>query len=237
MSMATVNDIESLSYRVVEILLLLPTVLFGFLGLGFVVVGLLGDASVGNGPLGIVSIMGTFGVWYIGVILVALVSWVVTPVVLYLDTKKIQDADVDWDPSPGLYAVAGFFLGYLVKLHHLYNRHQYVVDWVERDWWWTLVAVGTVMPPVCIALGVTLTLTGSVTTGLVFIGVGVLTTAPFSVAIYRDATYVRLNSGAWQPNPGNYINLGVFFLFFAPVVYPIIGGYYLFRRHRAIGTV
>ncbi|MFY4812480.1 hypothetical protein ACOJIV_07160 [Haloarcula sp. AONF1] len=236
MGMVTVNDVDSLSYRAVEVLLLLPTLLFGFLGLGVILVGL-GGESVGDGPLGMASIFGTFGVWYIGGIVVALISWLVTPIVLYFDTKKIRDADVDWDPNPVLYAVGGFFLGYLMKLHHLYHRHQYVVDWVDRDWWWTVVAVGTVLPPVCIALGATLVSSGSLGIGFVFVGVGILTAVPFSVAIYRDATYVRLQSGAWQPNPGNYVNLGVFFLLLGPIVYPIIGCYYLFRRHRAIGTL
>ncbi|MHC3378241.1 hypothetical protein [Haloarcula sp. H-GB5] len=236
MGMVTVNDVDSLSYRAVEVLLLLPTLLFGFLGLGVILVGL-GGESVGDGPLGMASIFGTFGVWYIGVIVVALISWLVTPIVLYFDTKKIRDADVDWDPNPVLYAVGGFFLGYLMKLHHLYHRHQYVVDWVDRDWWWTVVAVGTVLPPVCIALGATLVSSGSLGIGFVLVGVGILTAVPFSVAIYRDATYVRLQSGAWQPNPGNYVNLGVFFLLLGPIVYPIIGCYYLFRRHRAIGTL
>ncbi|EMA18568.1 hypothetical protein C443_18759 [Haloarcula argentinensis DSM 12282] len=234
--MVTVNDVDSLSYRAVEVLLLLPTLLFGFLGLGVILVGL-GGESVGDGPLGMASIFGTFGVWYIGGIVVALISWLVTPIVLYFDTKKIRDADVDWDPNPVLYAVGGFFLGYLMKLHHLYHRHQYVVDWVDRDWWWTVVAVGTVLPPVCIALGATLVSSGSLGIGFVLVGVGILTAVPFSVAIYRDATYVRLQSGAWQPNPGNYVNLGVFFLLLGPIVYPIIGCYYLFRRHRAIGTL
>ncbi|GAA3877667.1 MULTISPECIES: hypothetical protein [Haloarcula] len=236
MGMVTVNDVDSLSYRAVEVLLLLPTLLFGFLGLGVILVGL-GGESVGDGPLGMASIFGTFGVWYIGGIVVALISWLVTPIVLYFDTKKIRDADVDWDPNPVLYAVGGFFLGYLMKLHHLYHRHQYVVDWVDRDWWWTVVAVGTVLPPVCIALGATLVSSGSLGIGFVLVGVGILTAVPFSVAIYRDATYVRLQSGAWQPNPGNYVNLGVFFLLLGPIVYPIIGCYYLFRRHRAIGTL
>jgi len=236
MGMVTVNDVDSLSYRAVEVLLLLPTLLFGFLGLGVILVGL-GGESVGDGPLGMASIFGTFGVWYIGVIVVALISWLVTPIVLYFDTKKIRDADVDWDPNPVLYAVGGFFLGYLMKLHHLYHRHQYVVDWVDRDWWWTVVAVGTVLPPVCIALGATLVSSGSLGIGFVLVGVGILTAVPFSVAIYRYATYVRLQSGAWQPNPGNYVNLGVFFLLLGPIVYPIIGCYYLFRRHRAIGTL
>ncbi|WP_336329217.1 hypothetical protein [Haloarcula sp. CGMCC 1.2071] len=236
MGMVTVNDVDSRSYRAVEILLLLPTLLFGFLGLGLIVVGI-GGESVGTGPLGMASIFGTFGVWYLGGIVVALISWLVTPVFLYFDTKKVQEADVDWDPNPVLYAVAGFFLGYLMKLHHLYKRHQYVVDWVDRDWWWTVVAIGAVLPPVCLALGGVLVSSGSVGTGLVSIGVGILTAVPFSVAIYRDATYVRLQSGTWQPNPGNYVNLGVFFLVLGPIVYPIIGCYYLFRRHRAIGTL
>ncbi|AHB67500.1 hypothetical protein HISP_10285 [Haloarcula hispanica N601] len=236
MGMVTVNDVDSRSYRAVEILLLLPTLLFGFLGLGLIVVGI-GGESVGTGPLGMASIFGTFGVWYLGGIVVALISWLVTPVFLYFDTKKVQEADVDWDPNPVLYAVAGFFLGYLMKLHHLYKRHQYVVDWVDRDWWWTVVAIGAVLPPVCLVLGGVLASSGSIGIGLVLIGVGILTAVPFSVAIYRDATYVRLHSGAWQPNPGSYVGFSVFFFLFGPVVYPILGCYYLFRRHRAIGTL
>ncbi len=51
MGMVTVNDVDSRSYRAVEILLLLPTLLFGFLGLGLIVVGI-GGESVGTGPSG-----------------------------------------------------------------------------------------------------------------------------------------------------------------------------------------
>lgn len=228
--MVTVEDVDSFAYRAVEILLLLPVVLYGFLGVGIVLLGFR------NTETGLTGAVAALGIWWIAAVVVGVVTWLATPVVLYLDTKKLNEADLEWEPSPVLYAVLGFFFGYLMKLHHVYKRHQYVVDWVDRDSWWTLVLVGTVFPTLCIGGALLL---GGWTGALPFLltGIGVLLAVPFPFAIYRDATYVRLNSGGWQPNPGNYLNLAVFFFLLAPVAFPITGGYYLARRHRAIGTV
>ena len=229
--MATVDDVDSIAYRGVEFLLLLPVALYGFLGVGIVLLGF-GDSEAG--VLGATAALGT---WWIAMILVGVVSWLATPVLLYLDTKKINEADLEWQPSPVLYAVGGLFLGYLMKLHHIYKRHQYVVDWVERDSWWYPVAVGTVVPPLLVAAAFAIGFGAAGPVPFLLVGAAILFAVPFPLAIYRDATYVRLNSGGWRPNPGNYLNVAVFFFPFAPVAFPITGGYYLARRHGAIGTV
>lgn len=229
--MATVEDVDSTAYRGIEFLLLLPVALCGFFGVGIIFMGF------SESEAGVMAAMAAFGIGYLVLVALGVVSWLVTPVVLYLDTKKINDADLEWEPNPALYAVLGFFFGYLMKLHHIYKRHQYVVDWVERDWWWYLIAVGTVLPTVLLAV----TLIVGTGSGPIFpfllIGLAILLAVPFPLAIYRDATYVRLNSGGWRPNPGNYINIAVLFFVLAPIVFPITGGYYLIRRHLAIGTV
>ena len=228
--MVTVDDVDSTAYRGIEILLLLPVALYAFLGVGIILVGF------GDTEAGVLGAVAALSVWYLALLAFVVVSWLLTPVVLYLDTKKINEADLEWEPNPALYAVLGFFFGYLMKLHHIYKRHQYVVDWVDRDGWWYLVAVGTVLPTALIAGAIAIGLSSGTVVPFLLIGLAILLAVPFPLAIYRDATYVRLNSDGWRPNPGNYINIAVFFFVLAPVVFPITGGYYLIRRHRAIGT-
>lgn len=229
--MATVEDVDSLAYRGIEVLLLLPIALFALLGLGVMFVGF------SDSEAGVMAAVASLGIWYLGLIAVGLVSWLVTPFVLYLDAKKVEEADVGWDPDPGLHAALGLFFGYLMKLHHVYKRHKFVVDWVDRDWWWIPVALGTVGPTLCLVAALTAgPMIGDVAPFLLA-GVAILLAVPFPLAIYRDATYVRLNSPDWQPNPGNYLNVAVFLFVLAPVAFPLTGGYYLARRHLAIGTV
>ncbi|GGN96857.1 MULTISPECIES: hypothetical protein [Haloarcula] len=235
MQRATVNDVESLSYRIIEVLLLLPTAAWGLFGLGAIFLGITGGVGGLQGPAGMVGILGTFGLGYVALLVLAVVSWLVTPVVLYLDTSRIAETDVDWDPNPILWAVGGFFLGHLMKLNHLYYRHKVVVDWVDRDWWWVFVTVGAVCPLTFLALGVALAETLGTAVTIVLVGLGILSAVPFALAIYRDATYVRLNSAEWRPNPGTYVSLGLIFLLLAPVAYPLVGGYYLVRRYGAVG--
>ena len=228
--MVTVDDVDSTAYRVVEFLLLLPVALYEFLGIGLIFLGF------GDDQAGLFGAVAALGIWYVALLITAIVSWLATPVVLYLDTKKINEADLDWEPDPMLYAVGGFFLGYLMKLHHIYKRHQYVVDWVERDSWWYVVAVGTVLPTLLVAGAFAVGFDAGTFVPFLLVGLGILLAVPFPLAIYRDATYVRLNSGGWKPNPGNYLNIAVFFFVLAPIVFPLTGGYYLARRHGAIGA-
>lgn len=98
-------------------------------------------------------------------------------------------------------------------------------------------AVGTILPTISITGAVVVGLSAGTIVPFLLVGVGVLLAVPFPLAIYRDATYVRLNSGDWQPNPGTYVGFSTMFFVLAPLVFPIIGGYYLIRRHVAIGTV
>jgi len=229
--MVTVEDVPSKAYRGVEILLLLPIALYAMLGVGIILLGF------GESEAGVMGAVAALGAWWIGGIALFFVSWLLTPFVLYLDTKKLNEADLEWQPSPVLYAVLGLFFGYLMKLHHIYKRHQYVVDWVERDFWWVFVAAGTVLPAILLALAFSVGMNSGTVLPFLLVGLAILTAVPFPLAIYRDATYVRLNSSGWRPNPGNYLNLAVFFFVLAPVAFPITGGYYLVRRHLVIGTV
>lgn len=229
--MVTVDDVPSKAYRGVEILLLLPIALYALLGVSIILLGF------GENEAGVMGAVAALGAWYFALLAFVIISWLLTPIVLYLDTKKLNEADLEWQPSPVLYAVLGFFFGYLMKLHHIYKRHQYVVDWVERDSWWILVAAGTVLPTVLLGLAFAVGMNSGTILPFLLVGLAILIAVPFPLAIYRDATYVRLNSGGWRPNPGNYLNLAVFFFVLAPVTFPITGGYYLARRHRAIGTV
>lgn len=234
--MITVDDLESRWYRVVEVYALLPSALVGLLGLGVAVGGLglspelTGGLAMSSGATVIeraVIVSGAF----------ALVGFFVVPPALFYDARRISAADVDWNPNPRLWLALGFLTGYAGLIGYLYYRHRQVVDWVDRDWWWLLVAFGMGAPAALLALGVPLSLLLGRNALMFFFGLSLVAAAPFPLAIYRDATHVRLNSESWQPNPGGYIGLGLFFLLLAPVSYPVLGGYYLFQRHTTVGTV
>jgi hypothetical protein len=223
----TIEDVDSTPYRIAELLFVVPLGLLAIVGIGVMIAGVLPvpeDAFLAVGGLG-----------YLGLVLFALLARVAVPVVLYLDTRNIAATAVDWDPTPALWALGGFFLTVLLGLHFLYKRHQYVVDRVERDWWWIGVLVGAVVP--VLAGGVAIAVGGDQLgpqTGLA-VGLALVAVAVFPVAIYRDASFVRLQTRDWQPNPGTYFGLAVILLAAAPLVNLVMGGYFLFRRQRTIG--
>jgi hypothetical protein len=225
----TVEDVDSTAYRVVELLLFVPLVFIAVVGIAIVGVG-----AVGPHPSGLAA-MALGGGVIVGYLFL-LLSPLAISVTLYLDAKAVTASDAGWDPSPGLYAVFGLFFSYLTALHYVWQRHNYVVDRVDSEAWVKLVIVGALAPPLFTAVFVLL---GSANVPETLILVPLALTAVvaglFPIALYKDATYVRLRSGDWQPNPGNYIAIGLFLWLFAMITYPLTGAYYLARRYRAIG--
>lgn len=237
MERVTVEDVKSWSYRGLELFMLAPPLLSALFGVGLLTVGLLsfgsssGAAASGAGAssdpgTGLMAIAGGVAVvWLLGIV-VGLVSIVAIPLLLYLDAKQVADQGLDWEPDPVLYLVGGFFLSGLAVLHYLYKRHQYVIDWVGSEAWWYVTLVGFALAIV----GVVGAVVNPVTLGLLLLAVPMVT-----IGIYKDATYVRLNSD-WRPNPVNHFLISLFasFLFVPGVLY---FGYFAYKRHSAVGLV
>ncbi len=225
----TVDDIDSTAYRVLELLLFVPLLLIAFLGISVFGVGAVGPRS----PDVTALVLGG------GILLgyaILLLSTLAIPIVLYLDAKQVRAADAGWDPSPALYAVLGLLFSYLTALHYVWQRHNYVVDRVDSEAWVKLVVVGALAPPLSIAASSLLN-SANATSTVIMIPIALIAVFAglFPIALYKDATFVRLRSGGWQPNPGTYITIGMFIWLFAVFTYPITGAYYLVRRYRAIG--
>lgn len=223
------EDVDSAAYRVVEGLLFLPLVFLAVVGIAVLGVGAVGPQYSDTWAL---VVGGGVALAYLVLILSALAM----PVLLYVDAKRVRASDAGWDPSPGLYAVFGLLFSYLTALHYVWQRHNYVVDRVDSTAWLRLVVVGALAPPVFFATYVLFESAG-VPDAIVLIPLALTAVFAglFPIALYKDATYVRLRSGDWQPNPGNYLAIGLFLWVVAAVSYPLTGAYYLFKRHRTIG--
>lgn len=204
----TVEDIPSKPYRALELLL------FAFpLGLGAVAL----VATVNSAWL---------PVFAAGVLLASVVVALVASVLLYLDAMALRAIDIEWQPRPWLYAVLGLLFSGLTILHYLYTRQEHVVDRERRSWWW---AVGAVL-----LVGGALVLLVGLSSISVPVAAATALLALFPVAIYKDATYVRLH-GDWRPNPTMQFTLAVLFgsLFF--LLAPLYGLYYYGKRYRSVG--
>jgi hypothetical protein len=227
MDRVTVDDVPSWSYRGVEALYLLPRGLFFLYGIGVVIAGLWlqnGDSAVFlSGPLYMLILL---------YIVVGLVTWLATPILLFLDARNVSRADIPWQPSGALYAVLGFFFSWLVLAHYLYKRHQYVIDRGRGASWWVVVPgcfafVGLVWLASAV-LGVNEVTSTALSLGSLVVAAGVL-----SIALYFDCLHVRLNS-EWRPNPATKFGLALFSIIL-PIVPLLYGGYYLAKRRSNYG--
>jgi len=239
MQRVTVEDVPSWSYRGLELFMLVPPLLAALFGLGLVAFGVMGFTSGGSGAgtgasaaggatagTGFMALAGGIAIVWLLAIVFGLVSVVAVPLLLYFDAKQVADEELDWEPDPVLYLVGGFFVSGLAVLHYLYKRHQYVVDWVGSETWWYVVLAGA-------ALGVVGVVGGFVEP--ILFGVALLAFPMVTIGIYRDATYVRLNSD-WQPNPVNHFLIA---LFAAVLAVPgfLYFGYYGYKRHANLGLI
>lgn len=217
MTRVTVEDVPSTPYRALKYLL----VAFPVVGGAFVLLTSLAMVSAsGNSSAALLA-----GGLYLGAVLVGLLLSLAVPVLLYLDAKALGDQPIDWEPSPPLYALVGFFFTGLAVLHYLYVRAEHVVDRVDWAGWW-LVVVGA--PVVAILLSAL----GAVLPAGALVGFGVLALVP--VGVYFDTTYVRLQTDAWQPNPVTQYTVAAIAAFFA-LLLPFYLVYYLYRRHSSVG--
>lgn len=232
MQRVTVDDVSSWSYRGLELFLLVPPILSAVFGLGILVIGLLsigsqstGAASTGMGA-GFSAFAGGFAIVWLLLIVFGFLSIVAVPLFLYLDAKTVADEDLDWKPDPVLYLVLGFFISGLAILHYLYKRHQYVIDWVGSEAWWYVTLAGFAVGIV----GVVGATQDPILFGLPLIALPMITTG-----IYKDSIFVRLNSD-WRPNPVNHFLISLFAAILAiPGV--LYFGYYIYKRHGALGIV
>lgn len=67
------------------------------------------------------------------VLLVTFAVIVMLPVALYLDARKVAQADLEWQPDPFLYGILGVLqviatpiIGLIVSIYYLYRRHEHV---------------------------------------------------------------------------------------------------------------
>jgi hypothetical protein len=198
-------------------------------GLAFLTALLLGTAFTAA----VVSFDGMLSLlWLVFVLLpvVGLASAVLIPVCLYLDAQRVGAAGCEWNPSGGLYAAVGVLFSLLVGAEYLYRRHRHVhTDGVAV---WPAVAVVAVLVlawPAGFAADAfvgPLLLTGGLALGLL------------PTFLYLDAAHVRsrtIGGEAWSPNPVNYF-VGTLFGAIIPFVPLLVAGYYLYRRHGAVGT-
>lgn len=228
--MVTVEDVDCGAFRALEGIVFLPLVLVALAGLGI----LAAAGTLGTTLGGVGLVLG--GSAYLGFLALAVLAHLVIPVLLFVDARRVRAADCGWEPSPTLYAVGGLFLSYLVAAEYLWKRHKVVVDRVDSESWWPLVVVGAFGP--LAGVGLFVALRSSVETSLVALlplAVAAIFAGLFPIAAYKDATYVRLRSGDWQPNPGNYIATGLFLWILSPILYPLAGCYYVLKRQRALG--
>ena len=184
--------------------------------------------SSSDGPGGGMVVLGAA---YLLGILGTFVLSILIAVCLYFDAKRLGETDVDWQPSPMLYGVGGFFFSGLLALHYLYKRHQYVAASPTWNKWWYGVASCFVVTLLALVVPLSsLPAMAVLPLATMFVGMGVL-----PIAIYKDAVHVRADGDEWRPNPVNYY-LGTFFGSILLVGPAVVSGYYLYQRHRHVGS-
>lgn len=192
----------------------------------------------GSDPLA-ASVVALFGL----ALAVFILFGVVWAVALFRDAKHVGATDLDWSPSPLLYAV-GSLLTAIVPLYYLYKRHEHLPTPVKANrWWYGIVAfvVVALLNAVVFVLTIAGVLAGAIgSSALLVSGLSLLTTAAtvvLPVAIYRDAGHLRTIGSDWAPNPVEYF-VAVLVGFVIPVI-PIplfVSGYYLYQRRAHAGV-
>ena len=200
---------------------------------GVGIVGVLREQDPGVPGLGLALVLiGSFGYGLLSLALAA---------VLFLDARRIRRSEeTRWAPRPLLTAVgavlaAPLLLAPFVGVVYLARRHRRFGTPPGWSGWWVVVAVSlatTLFGLVAAVVAVVFAIPGllGAAVGLA----GTIAFGTFPVAIHQDAAYVSAESGAWRPNPGLYLGFAFLSLFVAPVQ-PIVAGYYLVRRRRAVG--
>jgi len=155
---------------------------------------------------------------------------------VYFDAETIEAADVGWQPNPVLFMLVTLFFQPFA-FYYLYKRHQYVVDWVDSGRWAIVAGVSAVLSSLLVVSGLVVnTVLGRMGIAMVLLGLGAIAIAPFPYALYRDSTYVRLNSGSWQPNPGLTLPVALGSLLLGPIGYLPVSVFYLVKRRGALAA-
>ena len=249
MNRATVNDVQSRSYRVIERALLAPMAALVLVAIVVLGAGALTAWAGGTemtaeaGSTEATVLIGAAVAGFAGPILlfgvaVALLSIASLAVIVgvYFDAETIEAADVGWQPNPVLFMLVTLFFQPFA-FYYLYKRHQYVVDWVDSGRWATVAGVSAVLSTLFVVAGLVLdTVLGRMGLALVLVGLGAIVIAPFPYALYRDSTYVRLNSGSWQPNPGLTLPVALGSLLLGPIGYLPVSVFYLVKRRGALAA-
>lgn len=228
----TVEDVDSDVYRILEVVLFVPLVVLMLAGAAVVVLVPIAPEHL---ELAFVS---AAGIGLLGLYLVGLAASLLIPALIYIDASSVREADCAWEPKAWLYLVGGFLFSYLILLHYIWKRHVFVVDRVDAEYWWTLFAAAAIGTPGFLALsyGLDVAEAGTVVT-LAPLGVAAVFAGLLPIAAYKDATFVRLRSNGWQPNPGNYAAIGLFLWPLAMIIYPLTGAIYFLRRYRNLGSI
>ena len=215
--------------------------LFGSLTVAMkLLAGMLGSIGIGGSDPLATSVVALL----VGVFVLFALFGVLWAVALFFDAKRVRAADLDWSPSPVLYAFGSFFTA-IVPLYYLYKRYEHVSMPVEGDRWWygveAFVVVGVlnaIVFSVVVATAVANVPGASSATfasGLSLLNVA--TSIALPIVIYRDAAHLRTIDSDWAPNPVEYlvaVSLG-FVIPFVPVAL-LVSGYYLYQRRVHVGV-
>lgn len=248
MNRVTVEDVESRAYRLLEWALMTPIALLVFVSIPLLLMGGLitlgyitgSDVLIGGIYIGFGTIL-FFSLFVLPLLAIALLGAgaLTTGIAVYSDAKTLETVDIDWQPDPAVFGLGTFFFPPLA-FYYLYKRHEHVADWVDTGRWGAVAAGSLVLSTPLIGAGVVMEIAtywspkSLFPTALLLASLGVLLLAPFPYAIYRDSTYVRLNSSTWHPNPALTLGLAFASMFLLPPTYLLVGGYYLYKRKQAL---
>ncbi|WP_247003597.1 hypothetical protein [Halosolutus gelatinilyticus] len=160
-------------------------------------------------------------------------------IALFFDASRVRrrgGVSSHWTPSPWLNAAFAIVWAPAAGVFYLYRRHKRFGTRPGWSGWWLVVAVSLATTVLGIAIAIVayaLALPGLLSTA---VGTaGAIAFGAFPIAIHQDAAYVCIQGQGWRPNPGLYLGLAFLSLVVAPLQ-PIVAGYYLLRRRKAIGT-
>ncbi|MFC4540922.1 hypothetical protein ACFO5R_03135 [Halosolutus amylolyticus] len=160
-------------------------------------------------------------------------------VALFVDARRVRrrgGVSSHWKPNPWLNAAFAIVWAPVAGVFYLARRHRRFGTKPGWTAWWLVVAVtlgSTVIGALVAVVAFVLALPGLLTSAIGL--AGAVAVGAFPIAIHQDAAHVCTYGDDWRPNPGVY--LGIAFLSLSvPPLQPIVAGYYLARRHKAVGT-
>ncbi|OVE83442.1 hypothetical protein [Natronolimnobius baerhuensis] len=179
------------------------------------------------GSLAVVYSMGLLALVPLGFVFGLIVA-----VLLYLDSRHVRTAGLEWAPSPGLYGVLGLLFSGLAVIDYLYKRNEHATGLpTSSRWWYGVVGLAV------LAL-LTAGLQSVTSTWLTRLPELLVTGLP--ICLYRDSGYLRETTD-WRPNPATYFTaawvvLLVFILFstIGAVLVVTLLAVYGIQRHRAL---